>query len=104
MQLYLIVALLFALFVAAFAVQNATVVGIRFLFWEIHEVPLSLVILVSVAAGAIIVFVMGAFRQLRTSMQVRELTARVNELKRKESASPGADPSAAGRNTEKKGS
>lgn len=104
MQLYLIVALLFALFVAVFAVQNATVVDIRFLFWRIHEVPLSLVILISVAAGAVIVFVMGAFRQLRTSMQVRELTAKVNELKAKGATSPGPVPSAADRNTEKKGS
>lgn len=92
MQVYLIVALLFALIVAVFAVQNATAVDIRFLFWKIDQVPLSLLILISVAAGAIIVFVVGAFRQLRTSMQVRELTAKLQELKSKETTPPKTRP------------
>lgn len=87
-------ALLFALFVAVFAVQNATVVDIRCLFWNIDRVPLSLVILISVAAGAIIVFVFGAFRQFKMSMRIRELTARVRALQPGETKAPEKGPPA----------
>lgn len=93
----MIVALLFAILITVFAVQNATAVDIRCLFWKIDQAPLSLVILTSVAAGAIIVFVIGAFHQFKMSLQIRDLTARLQRLKPK--ASPEENAPAAGEKT-----
>ena len=63
MQAYLILALIFALLVAAFAIQNTAVVTINFLFW-----------LGSVAAGALIFFVLGLIKQFGSSRERKELT------------------------------
>ena len=63
-MILLIVTLVVALLVAIFAVQNAAPVAIQF-FWMVAEVPLVLVILGSVFAGAIIVFLMAIWREYR---------------------------------------
>ena len=63
-MILLIITLIVALLVAVFAVQNAAPVAIQF-FWMIAEVPLVLVILGSVFAGAIIVFLMAIWREYR---------------------------------------
>jgi lipopolysaccharide assembly protein A len=60
----LILTLLLALFIAIFAVQNAAPVAIK-LLWTVTEVPLVLVILGSVLAGAIIVFLIATWREFR---------------------------------------
>ncbi|MGQ9512105.1 LapA family protein [Thermodesulfitimonas sp.] len=74
MQFYIIVGLIFALLVAAFAVQNATKVDIRFLFWEFKGISLALVVLGAAAGGAIIVFILGVVRELRHTLRLRELS------------------------------
>ena len=73
MQAYLILALIFALLVAAFAIQNTAVVTINFLFWQ-GSISLGLVILGSVAAGALIFFVLGLIKQFGSSRERKELT------------------------------
>ena len=55
MQGYLVSALIFALLVAIFAIQNTTVVVINFLMWEFHT-SLVLVILGSALLGALLYF------------------------------------------------
>lgn len=60
----LILTLCFALLVAIFAIQNAVPVVIH-LFWMTTQVPLVLVILGSVFAGAIIVFLIAIWREFR---------------------------------------
>ncbi|MDP4126102.1 MAG: LapA family protein [Bacillota bacterium] len=60
----LILTLIFALLVAVFAIQNAATVAIN-LFWMTTEVPLVLVILCSVLAGAIIVLLIAVWREFR---------------------------------------
>jgi len=79
-QFYLIIVLFFALSVAGFAVQNATTVDIRVVFWTLEDISLSLVVLGSVAAGAVIAFVLGLGRQIRLVLRIKELTARVADL------------------------
>lgn len=74
MQLYIIIGLIFALLVAAFAVQNATKVDIRFLLWEFKGISLALVVLGAAAGGALIVFILGVGRELRHTLRVRELS------------------------------
>ncbi|NMA68311.1 MAG: DUF1049 domain-containing protein [Desulfitobacterium sp.] len=63
-MIFLIFTLIVALLVAIFAVQNADPVAIN-LFWYVAEVPLVLVILGSVLAGALIVFLIAIYREFR---------------------------------------
>jgi uncharacterized integral membrane protein len=72
MQLYLVLALLFALLVAVFAVQNTMTVQIAFLFWQ-FKVSLVLVILGAASFGALCVFLVGMFKNLGTWRKNREL-------------------------------
>lgn len=88
MQVYLILALIFAILVAAFAIQNTAVVTVHFLFWQ-GSISLVLVILGSVAAGALIFFVLGLIKQIAYGKERRELvrekerlTGRLAEQKR----------------------
>lgn len=60
----LILTLIFALLIAIFAIQNAIPVTIQF-FWITTQVPLVLIILGSVLAGALIVFLIASYRQFR---------------------------------------
>uniref|UniRef100_A0A7C1JNV3 DUF1049 domain-containing protein n=1 Tax=Ammonifex degensii TaxID=42838 RepID=A0A7C1JNV3_9THEO len=74
MQLYILVGLIFAFTVAVFAVQNATKVDIRFLFWEFKNISLALVVFGAAAGGAFIVFALGVGREFRHALRVRELS------------------------------
>lgn len=79
MQMYVFFGLLFAFVVAIFAVQNATPVDIDFLFWQLRGISLSLVVLGSVLAGALIALVLGLARQYRMARRIKELTADLAE-------------------------
>lgn len=79
MQLYLFFGLLFAFVVAIFTVQNVAPVDVDFLFWQLREVSLSLVVMGSVFAGALIALVLGLARQYRMARRIRELTAKLAE-------------------------
>jgi len=79
MQITYILALLFALIVAIFAIQNAQPVTVDFMFNE-FQVSLALVILVSVFAGAIILGFLGIFRQIRTGLKTREMASKIKKL------------------------
>ncbi|MFZ5943324.1 MAG: LapA family protein [Bacillota bacterium] len=97
MQLYLVSALVFALIVAVFAVQNTMMVTISFLLWE-FSISLVLVILGAAAIGALCVFLVGAFKNINSwrkqrdlegknkllTEKVSELEKRLNELKPQE--------------------
>jgi len=78
----LVASLLFALIVAVFAVQNNTPVDIAFLGWKYSGISLVLVIIGSAASGALIVFLIGLFRQIKLSVENRQLKA-ANERLRK---------------------
>jgi uncharacterized integral membrane protein len=78
-QLYLFFGLLFAFVVAIFTVQNVAPVDVDFLFWQLREVSLSLVVMGSVFAGALIALVLGLARQYRMARRIRELAARLAE-------------------------
>ncbi|MTI81053.1 MAG: DUF1049 domain-containing protein [Firmicutes bacterium] len=80
MQIYFVLGMVFALIVAIFAVQNATAVDLSFLGWSFPDISLVLVILTSVAGGALITVLFGLPRQIRTMMRVRELTAENQRL------------------------
>lgn len=75
----LVLALLFALLVAIFAVQNAMLVLVGFLHWK-FEISLALVILGSTAAGALVVFLLGLVQQVSRGMKMREYRNKILKL------------------------
>ncbi|NLJ33178.1 MAG: LapA family protein [Firmicutes bacterium] len=77
----LVLALLFALVVAIFAVQNAGLVMVGFLPYR-FEVSLALVILGSTAAGALVVFLLGLVQQVTRGMKIREYRHKIQQLER----------------------
>ncbi len=79
MQLTYILALLFAMVVAIFALLNAQPVTVDFIFNE-FQISLALVILVSAFAGAVILGFLGIFRQVKESFKSREMNARIKKL------------------------
>jgi len=63
MQFYLITALVFALLVAVFAIQNTETVVIQFLAWS-FSISLVLVILGSAAVGALVLYLFSLVKQI----------------------------------------
>jgi len=82
---YLLVALLGAA-VALFAIQNNSMVVIRFLAWQI-EGALSLVILVSALVGVVLTALLGVVRHWKLRSRIRQLENRLARL-----PSPTPDP------------
>lgn len=80
LQVYLVGALVFALLVAVFAVQNSTPVDLRFLFWEFPQISLVLIILGSTAFGALFMLLLGLARQIRTAKRIRVLDCENRKL------------------------
>ncbi len=80
MQLYLVVALLFAIMVSLFAVQNAVQVDILFLFWRIESISLVVVILGSAFLGAGVAGLVGFVNQLRLRKQVKAAAGNIERL------------------------
>ncbi len=68
-----IIALLFAILVALFAVQNTTPVTVSFLFWSASQVAVALVIIASVAVGALITMLASLPRLVRGRLRTRAL-------------------------------
>ncbi|WP_366924964.1 lipopolysaccharide assembly protein LapA domain-containing protein [Metallumcola ferriviriculae] len=80
MQFYLVSALLFALLVAIFAVQNTELVTINFLAWQFKEISLVLVILGSSVIGAVFLFFLGMVKQFSQYRSNKELTVMNKQL------------------------
>lgn len=80
MQIYLVMALLFAILVSLFAVQNAVKVDILFLFWRIENVSLVVVILGSAFVGACVAGLVGFVKQLMLRKKVRASAIDVDRL------------------------
>ncbi|MGI9860160.1 LapA family protein [Moorella naiadis] len=96
MQIYSLLAILFALLVAIFAVQNAVAVNIRFLAWQFPEISLVLVILGAAAFGALVVFLLGLVRQVRASREIRQLRQENHRLAANLARLEQGTPAAAG--------
>ncbi|MGB9678695.1 MAG: LapA family protein [Thermoanaerobacteraceae bacterium] len=80
-QYYTILALIFAVLVAVFAISNAVAVDISFLYWH-YKISQALVILISAAIGAITIGIIGVFGQVRYSMRIRGLNNRIKEIEK----------------------
>lgn len=78
MQFLLVVALLFALAVAVFAVQNADPISFQLFGWQ-SETSLVFVVLGAAAAGAVAAGLVGLVRQIKASLRIRQLQARLHK-------------------------
>ncbi|MFG6114213.1 lipopolysaccharide assembly LapA domain-containing protein [Halobacillus sp. MO56] len=74
-QYYWILALIFALLIAVFAVINVDPVEVNYLFGT-GEAPLILVILISVLMGGIVTAALGAVRVYRLQREVKKLRSK----------------------------
>lgn len=73
MQAGVIVAIVFAILVSVFALQNAQPVDINFL--TLHgEASLALVILISVAVGAVILGMLNLYSRLKSGKSIKKIT------------------------------
>ncbi|HHV57581.1 MAG TPA: LapA family protein [Firmicutes bacterium] len=77
--LILVVALLCALLVAVFAVQNSGPVAVSFFTWQ-FEMSLVLIILGAAVLGAVAVFLLGSVRLLRQGRRLKEAAQRAERL------------------------
>ena len=97
-QLNVLLALVFAILIAVFAVQNTTPVGVSFLTFHTDSVAVSVLVLISAALGAAVMVLLGAWREARlrwsqraVAQQLKTAQARVAEL---EAEAVGRRPSA----------
>ena len=82
-QFYLSVAIIFALIVAIFTVQNTEKMTIYFLFWQVKEVSKVIVILASTASGALVMLCLGFMWSYKKIRYIHLLEAELRELKKK---------------------
>lgn len=74
----LLIAIVVALIIVIFAIQNAAVVTIHFLFW-VTDLPLALIIFCSVLAGALVMFFLALRRQMSQKKAIKAKDKMVEE-------------------------
>jgi len=79
MQLSFIIVLIISIFISIFAIQNGGKVTID-LFFARYSVSQALVILISVGSGALIAGILGAFKRLKKSKEIRDSTKKIKSL------------------------
>jgi uncharacterized integral membrane protein len=87
----LIIILLVALVLVLMTVQNPNPVSVQFLSWEARQVPVIVVILISLLAGVIISSVLGLVKQSKLKDKIRRLQREIEELKYPPVVSPDED-------------
>lgn len=75
----LVLAIMCALLIAFFAIQNAVTVTITFLLWK-FQTSLVLVILGSAALGAIVIFLFGTLGLIKQKRDLKEANHRIHQL------------------------
>ena len=78
---YLVVAILAAA-IAVFAIQNSTPTDVRFLWWGVHALPVSALILASLATGLVVAAMPLLLQRWRLRSRVRTLETRVGMLEK----------------------
>jgi len=88
-QFIVIVALVFSILIAIFAVQNTTAVDVQFLTGRVEAVAVSVLVLISAAIGALVMLLLGSAREISirwhhrsTSNQLKQAQARVAQLEK----------------------
>lgn len=81
MQWTVVVALLFALLVGVFAIQNAITVSLQFFSYQ-FETSLVVVVLGGVALGALMIGILGLVNQIKNKIQIRNLKGKIKSLEK----------------------
>ena len=79
MRIGFIISLIFAIIVALFGIQNATVISVNFFSTKFY-ISLALIIFVSAIIGAIIVTLLGLQKEFRLSRGNKRLTKEANKF------------------------
>ena len=87
----LIIILLVALVLILMTVQNPNPVSVQFLSWEAQQVPVIIIILISLLAGVIISSVLGLIKQSKLKDKIRRLQREIEDLKYPPVVSPDED-------------
>lgn len=87
----LIIILLVALVLVLMTVQNPNPVSVQFLSWEAQQVPVIIIILISLLAGVIISSVLGLIKQSKLKDKIRRLQREIEDLKYPPVVSPDED-------------
>ena len=102
-QVIVLLALLFAILIAIFAVQNTTPVAVQFLTFRADAVAVAVLVLISAAFGAMAMLLLGVsreaglrWRQRGLSQQLKAAQARIGELEASQAQAtpPAAQPPA----------
>ncbi len=81
-QFGVILALIFSLIIAIFAIANNQPIEVNYLYGK-AEVSAIVVILGAAILGALVIFLLSMFRQIRISFQIRNLRNEVENYKNK---------------------
>jgi uncharacterized integral membrane protein len=85
LQVVLVTALVFAVGIAVFAVQNTAPVAVSFLVWRADGMAASVLVLIAAALGAGLTLLLGAAREVRLRLRLRaqgqELAAAQDRLR-----------------------
>ncbi|MFA4858905.1 MAG: LapA family protein [Candidatus Margulisiibacteriota bacterium] len=76
----LIIVVALAALTAVFAVINSTPVSINFVFRQVHNIPLSFVILISVLCGVVMAGIMALIEQSKLNGQINEAKKQIKTL------------------------
>lgn len=79
MQIFLIFSLIIAFLAVIFAVQNNTIISIRFLVWE-TEGSLALILFIALIAGALISYLATTPNQISRRMTISNQRKEITEL------------------------
>ena len=91
MHRQLIIMLLVALILILMTVQNPNPVSVQFLSWQAQQVPLIIIILISLLAGTIVSSILGLIKQSKLKDKIRRLQREIEELKYPPVVSPDED-------------
>jgi lipopolysaccharide assembly protein A len=101
-QFIVLLALVFSIVIAIFAVQNTQPVQVQFLSLQVQGVAVAVLVLVSAALGALAMLMLGVAREVglrwrhrAVTQQLRASQARVAELEASQPKLPTAPPPAA---------
>lgn len=92
MRIFFVIALILALLVTVFAVQNNQPITISFLFWSI-EGSLALVLMVTLVLGIVIGVLLMAPGSVRNRLQIGGLQRSVRSLEQEKATAAAAAPS-----------
>lgn len=82
-QFYFLMAIIFAIIISIFSIQNAEGVSINFLFWKVQSVSKIAVILLSALLGCLITLYSVFIWQLKKRSYILQLEAQIKDLKKK---------------------